>query len=73
MNSFSFIFYQVPNSYDFTQTFDLFFKAHHVFNMEYQENIESMMNFLEIFIYEITEQGKQKAGDWMSEVFNSLI
>lgn len=46
-------FFQVPDDFDAAQTFDLFFKVHKVFNLDFDPNIKPMMQFIEHSIFGI--------------------
>lgn len=67
-NRFSF---QVPAQFTFTEVFDLFFKAHYVFNVSFDESIDPMMMFIKQYFYKIRES-KYIPTPHMARVFNDI-
>lgn len=60
-----------PPGYGIVQVFDLFFKAHKIFNMNFNPNLANMMNFIQTFIYEMHD-GQKPASNIMKDIFNQI-
>lgn len=41
----------MPGHFSFIETFDLFYKIHRIFNLEYHKDIKTMMIYFGHFIY----------------------
>lgn len=44
---------KVPDNFQFVDVMDLFFKIHKILDLDFQPSIKSMMNFIEVFIFEM--------------------
>lgn len=63
---------QVPKNYTFIQVIDLFIKAHNVLHLNYSKEFCKVMQFLEFFIYDLTES-KCHVTTRMNEVAGRII
>lgn len=62
----------MPEGFDIGQTFDMFFKLHKVFNLNFEPNIKNAMNFVQHFIYGFKERGI-KMTTRMEDVYNRVM
>lgn len=62
---------QVPQDYSFVATFDLLFKLHHVLNFSFEDNLKTMMNFVQHYIYKMVRVNV-KMTTHMIRVFNDF-
>lgn len=44
---------KVPENFQFVDVMDLFFKVHKIFDLDFHPSNKSMMNFIEVFIFEM--------------------
>lgn len=63
--------FQVPSEYTAVQTFELFFKAHKVFGLEYEANIAPMMKICEHFFYKLPVK-KFNPSLKMTDIYNKV-
>lgn len=49
---------QVPSDFNFLKAFDMFFKCHKVFHIEYSPSFVRLMHFIDYFIFE-TKNNKE--------------
>lgn len=47
------IFFQVPEGFKIVNVFDLFFKAHKLFNIQVHPNLSQMILFVEFYIFKM--------------------
>lgn len=65
---------QIPPSYDIVHTFDIFFKIHHIFDLNFDKNIVNAVHFIQHFIYNMTDINIYgKPSTRMEDVWNRLI
>lgn len=69
--SFLDIQFKVPESFNFVQTFDLFFKVHKVFNQSFEPSLVCMLTFVQHAIFSMPEDGVIPTPR-MNEVLNML-
>lgn len=65
------LFFQVPEDYSFIETFDLLFKFHYVLNFSFDDNLKTLMNFIQHFYYKI-EFPQIKMSPHQMRVYNDL-
>lgn len=61
---------QVPST-DMISIFDIFFKVHFVFNIEFEPNLVPAMNFLQYYVYKMPIYG-YKPSNRMIDIWNKL-
>lgn len=64
------IFCQLPTEYGFIQTFDVFFKLHHVLGLRFDKTLENMVTFLQRLVYGLNK-GKTSTAN-MKQFFEKL-
>lgn len=47
---------QMPNGYTILQTFDVFFKVHKIFDLNFDKNIINAMHFIEHYLYKMIDK-----------------
>lgn len=62
---------QLPLGYGIAAVFDIFFKAHKIFNMNFNPALSNMMNFVQTFVYEL-QDGQKAASYSMKEIYNQI-
>lgn len=62
---------QLPAHFGIIDAFDLLFKAHKIFNMDFNPDISNAMNFVQTFIYKM-QDGQKQPSMLMKEVFNPI-
>ncbi|XP_031617244.1 uncharacterized protein LOC116337077 [Contarinia nasturtii] len=62
--------FPLPFEFGILETFDIFFKLHHVFHMKFDKALENMIVFMQRLIYKL-EKGKQSTAN-MKNVFEKL-
>lgn len=48
-------FLKVPTAFSFDEVFDMYFKLHHVLNIQYHPNLKNLLIFMEHFVYGMKE------------------
>lgn len=61
----------MPSDFSFIQTVDFYFKAHMIFNLNFDPTIENIMIFLQVFIYKM-EDSQKKPTHVMKELIHTL-
>lgn len=61
----------MPESFDFVDTFDLFFKVHKIFNQSFESHVMNMMKFIQHAIFEMSERGLNPTNR-MKEIANMM-
>lgn len=51
--------FQAPNTYGIMEVFDMFFKVHKIFNLDFHPNIQPMMLFVEKYIFKMNHSQSQ--------------
>lgn len=62
----------MPVGFNAIQTFDIFFKLHKVFNLNFDRNIANALNFVQHYLYNFDEQGV-KMTPRMEDVYNRTV
>lgn len=62
----------MPQGFDIGLTFDVFFKLHKIFNLNFEPNIKNAMNFVQHFVYGFKERGV-KMTTRMEDVHNRVL
>lgn len=70
--NFTFSKLQVPQTFTFVQTVDLFVKIHHVFNFEYGKEFSKFLQFFDYAVFEM-QQCKRFLTPRMLEVVNAVL
>lgn len=60
----------IPSEWNFADVFDLFFKVHFVFNVDYNNNLRTFLRFFEKFAYNHTTT---KITNRMQEISTQLF
>lgn len=47
--------FQVPDKFSFLETFDMFLKCHRVFHIHYLPEIRRLMDFIDYYLFENTQ------------------
>lgn len=63
--------FQVPDTFTTAEIFDLFWKVHKVFNLDFDPNLKPMMKFIQHFIFCI-ETKRCNVTPRMKDLFNGL-
>lgn len=64
-------FFQIPDHFNINQVYDLWFKIHHIFNINFDKQLVNAMLFIQHFVYGM--KGPKKPTTKMEDVFNRLI
>lgn len=64
-------FFQLPSEYGIIETFDTFFKLHHVFGLTFDKVLENMVVFIQRLIYNL-RKGKASSAN-MQNFFEKLL
>lgn len=64
--------FQMPNGNNILQTFDIYFKVHKIFNLNFDKNIMNAMHFVQYYVYKM-EEDNVKMTTRMEDVYNRII
>lgn len=62
----------MPDSFTFAEVFDVLFKLHKIFDMNFAKPISNAMFFIQPFIYKMQDT-KQKPTPRMEDIYNRLM
>lgn len=64
-------FLQMPDDWSFRQVFDFYFKAHKVFDLKFDPDLENAMVFLQTYLFKL-EDGQKPPTQPMKELIHDL-
>lgn len=62
----------VPNDFDFVKTFDMFFKCHKIFHLQYDIAFGKLMHFINYYLYDDVENPENDITVTMKKVAEKL-
>lgn len=64
--------FQMPNGYTIVQTFDVFFKVHKIFDLNFDKNIINAMHFIEHYLYKMIDKDVSITTR-MQDIYNRVV